>query len=163
MKKLVCLLIAIMCILTVDGKSVKVGKVVPDFSLSDESLRMHSLSQYRGKKVVLAFYPVGSIPYCRLEAETLRAEFIKLQEAGIVIFGINTESQKEHLEFKNRLKIPFSLLTADKKMLSLFDVDGWFGEVKRKTFLINEQGVLIKIIDDVKLKKHHVQILDGFK
>ena len=77
MKKLVFLLIAIICVLAVDGKSVKVGKVVPDFSLSDESLRMHSLSQYRGKKVVLAFYPVGSIPYCRLEAEMLRAEFLE--------------------------------------------------------------------------------------
>ncbi len=163
MKKLVCLLIAFVCIFSAHAKSVKVGKVVPDFRISDEGLRVHSLSQYRGKKVVLAFYPVGSIPYCRLEAEMLRHEFMNLQDLGIVVLGINTESAKEHFDFKKRWKIPFPLLTADKKLLSLFDVDGWFGEVKRKTFLINEQGILVKIIDDVKLKKHHLQILDGFK
>ena len=127
------------------------------------SINLASALHRRGKKVVLAFYPVGSIPYCRLEADILRNEFIKLQDLGIVVLGINTESVKEHLDFTKKWKIPFPLLTADKKLLSLFDVDGWFGEVKRKTFLINEQGVLVKIIDDVKLKKHHLQILDGFK
>jgi peroxiredoxin Q/BCP len=92
----------------------------------------------------------------------LRHEFKKLEDAGIVVLGINSESQRYHLEFKNRLKVPFPLLTAGSSLLKSFEVNGWFGEIKRKTFLIDEHGVLVKIIEDVKLRKHHLQILNGF-
>jgi peroxiredoxin Q/BCP len=161
MRNIMYVFTALACFLNI-GATVKVGKPVPDFRLPDETGKMHCLSQYRGQKVALTFYPSGSTPYCRLEAETLRDEFIKLEDAGIVVLGINNESQKDHLEFQKRLGLPFHLLTADKKVIKSFGADGWFGYVARKTFLIDEKGILVKIIDDVKLRKHHLQILEGF-
>jgi peroxiredoxin Q/BCP len=141
---------------------IEIGKLASDFCLPDEMGKMHSLSEWRGKKVALVFYPSGSTPYCKLEAETLRDEFIKLEDAGVVVVGINNESKEAHLEFKNRLKLPFHLLTADKKVIKLFGAAGWFGYVERKTFLIDENGILVQIIDNVELRKHHEQILSGF-
>lgn len=141
---------------------VSIGKSVPDFYLPDETGKMHHLSEWYGKKIALVFYPSGSTPYCRKQSETLRDEFIKLSDHDIVVIGINYESQTDHLAFKNELKLPFFLLTADDNVVNSFEVLGWFGYVARKTFLIDEKGALVKVLDDIKLTKHHEQILEGF-
>ena len=141
---------------------LKIGDVVKDFSLPDETGVLHQLSEFRGSRVALVFYPKDGSPYCKKQIESLKEAFIDLGKKGIVVLGINNDTMESHARFKRDFQIPFSLLTATKAEIDYFGVAGWFGKAERKTFLINENGVLVHIIDDVKLQHHHQQILDGF-
>jgi peroxiredoxin Q/BCP len=125
-----------------------------------------TLDEYRGKKVVLYFYPKDNTPGCTAEACDLRDNYAQFVERGFEIIGVSADSLKSHVTFKNKFKLPFRLISdVDRKVLQ--DYGAW-GEKKmygksymgilRKTFIINEEGYVEKIIEKVNTKEHSKQI-----
>lgn len=90
--------------------TISAGEPAPDFTLADEGGRMHSLSDYRGKPVVLYFYPKDDTPGCTKEACGFRDDYSAYEEAGAVILGISPDTSKSHAKFKTKYELPFTLL-----------------------------------------------------
>lgn len=139
----------------------------PSFSLPDETGTMHSLADYAGKKVVLYFYPKDESPTCTAQACSIRDDFKMYEDHGIVILGVSADSVKSHKKFKMHHHLPFPLLSdADCTVAKAYGakggVLGFLGYSQRKTYLINEQGELIKVIDDVNVATQGQDILAGF-
>ena len=146
----------------------KVGDKAPDFTAKDEQGNTISLSDYKGKKLVLFFYPKASTPTCTTEACNLRDNFQDLKDNGYEILGVSADSAKRQLNFKDKYNLPYPLLAdEDKKVLKAYDVWGekkfmgrTFDGIHRVTFVIDENGVIEKVIDNVKAKIHSEQILE---
>ena len=146
---------------------LKVGDQVPDFKAQDQGGTMRSLSDYKGQKLVVFFYPKASTPGCTAEACNLRDNYKELQEAGYAILGVSADSQKRQTNFKNKYEFPFPLLAdEDKTVIEAFGVWGpkkFMGKeyegINRTTFLINEEGIVERVITKVKTKDHASQIL----
>ena len=146
------------------GKSmpITIGDPAPDFSLPDENGQMHSLSQYRGQKVVVYFYPKDNTPGCTKEACGIRDEYSSFQDNQIVVFGVSYDNASSHRKFKKKFEIPFHLLTdKDKSVSKSYGADGIFFP-SRKTYLIGEDGTLVKIYDKVNVLDHAEDILRSF-
>lgn len=146
------------------GKSmpISVGEPAPEFSLSDENGKMHSLSQYRGQKIVVYFYPKDDTPGCTKEACGIRDEFSSFVDNQIVVFGVSYDNASSHRKFKKKFDIPFHLLSDENKSVSkLYGADGTFFP-SRKTYLIDEDGKLLKIYDKVNVLNHAEDILRTF-
>ncbi len=146
------------------GKSmpISVGEPAPEFSLSDENGKMHSLSQYRGQKIVVYFYPKDDTPGCTKEACGIRDEFSSFEDNQIVVFGVSYDNASSHRKFKKKFDIPFHLLSdEDKSVSKLYGADGTFFP-SRKTYLIDEDGKLLKIYDKVNVLNHAEDILRTF-
>ena len=146
------------------GKSmpISVGEPAPEFSLSDENGKMHSLSQYRGQKIVVYFYPKDDTPGCTKEACGIRDEFSSFVDNQIVVFGVSYDNASSHRKFKKKFDIPFHLLSdEDKSVSKLYGADGTFFP-SRKTYLIDEDGKLLKIYDKVNVLNHAEDILRTF-
>lgn len=146
------------------GKSmpISVGEPAPEFSLSDENGKMHSLSHYRGQKIVVYFYPKDDTPGCTKEACGIRDEFSSFVDNQIVVFGISYDNASSHRKFKKKFDIPFHLLSDENKSVSkLYGADGTFFP-SRKTYLIDEDGKLLKIYDKVNVLNHAEDILRTF-
>ncbi len=146
------------------GKSmpISVGEPAPEFSLSDENGKMHSLSQYRGQKIVVYFYPKDDTPGCTKEACGIRDEFSSFVDNQIVVFGISYDNASSHRKFKKKFDLPFHLLSdEDKSVSKLYGADGTFFP-SRKTYLIDEDGKLLKIYDKVNVLNHAEDILRTF-
>ena len=146
------------------GKSMpfSVGDPAPEFSLSDENGQIHALSQYRGKKIVVYFYPKDDTPGCTKEACGIRDEFSSFVDNQIVVFGISYDNASSHRKFKKKFDIPFHLLSDENKSVSkLYGADGTFFP-SRKTYLIDEDGKLLKIYDKVNVLNHAEDILRTF-
>lgn len=142
-------------------------KQAPAFTLPDENGTMHSLSEYAGKKVVLYFYPKDESPTCTAQACSIRNDYKLYQDNGIVILGINTDSVESHKKFIDDYHLPFPLLSDANGSISKAygaksGVLGFFGYSQRKTYLINEQGKIVKVIDDVNVATQGHDILAGF-
>ena len=146
---------------------INIGDKVPDFESVDQDGNKVSLSHYIGKKVIIYFYPKDNTPGCTKQACNLRDNYQRLQEEGYEILGVSTDSGKSHLKFIDKYALPFKLLVDTDKVVH--DVFGTWGEKQmygrkymgtlRKTFVINEQGILEKIIDKVKTQDHTDQII----
>ena len=149
---------------------IHVGDKAPDFLGVNEKGEEIRLSAYKGKKVILYFYPKDSTPGCTAQACNLRDNFSTLQNAGYEIIGVSVDSEKSHQRFIEKNNLPFTLISdTDKKLVTEFGV---WGEKKlcgrvymgtnRTTFLINEEGVVERIISpkEVKTKEHASQILN---
>ncbi len=145
---------------------LKEGDLAPPIRASDENGELISLEAYRGKKLVLYFYPRDNTPGCTAEACDLRDNYSQFIEQGFEIVGVSADSEKSHRNFKDKHQLPFRLISdVDKKVLQ--DYGAW-GEKKlygksymgvlRKTFIINEEGYVEKIIEKVKTKEHSKQI-----
>lgn len=146
------------------GKSmpVSIGDTAPDFSLPDENGQIHALSQYRGQKVVVYFYPKDDTPGCTKEACGIRDEFSSFKDNQIVVFGVSYDNASSHRKFKKKFDIPFHLLSDEDKSVSrLYGADGMFFP-SRKTYLIDEDGKLLKIYDKVNVLNHAEDILHSF-
>ncbi len=146
------------------GKSmpISVGEPAPEFSLSDENGKMHSLSQYRGQKIVVYFYPKDDTPGCTKEACGIRDEFSSFEDNQIVVFGVSYDNASSHRKFKKKFDLPFHLLSdEDKSVSKLYGADGTFFP-SRKTYLIDEDGKLLKIYDKVNVLNHAEDILRTF-
>ncbi|SBS31863.1 Putative peroxiredoxin bcp [Marinomonas aquimarina] len=147
--------------------SLSIGQTAPDFTSKDQDGNPVTLSDYRGKKVVLYFYPKDSTPGCTAQACNLRDNHEALTEAGYVILGISPDSEKRHQNFINKNELPFTLISDEDKsvhelygtwQLKKFMGREYMGTV-RTTFIIDENGVIENIIEKVKTKEHTAQIL----
>ncbi len=134
----------------------------PDFTLQADDEREVSLSDYRGKRIVLYFYPKDGTPGCTREATEFRDLMKEFEKEDIVILGVSKDGVKSHQKFKQKHGLPFTLLSdPEGKVLDLYDV--WkkkslygrtFMGTERTTFLIDEKGVITKIYRKVKAKGH---------
>jgi len=146
--------------------AVMVGDVAPDFQAMDDSGKSRTLAEFRGKKVVLYFYPKDSTPGCTKEACSFRDGYHKLQEAGIVVLGVSFDSVESHRKFKEKQKLPFVLLSDAKKELA--DAYGACGGLlgslaaKRYTYLIDEMGKIIHVFQKVDVQNHADEVLQTF-
>ncbi len=148
--------------------TLKQGDKAPAFNSTDQNGNPVSLQDFKGKKVVLYFYPKDDTPGCTAEACNLRDNFSELKKNSIVILGVSTDSVKSHKKFEDKYSLPFTLVAdEDKKIVNDY---GLWGEKKfmgrtymgtnRATFLINEQGKIDHIIEKVDTKNHTAQILE---
>ena len=148
--------------------TLKVGDKVPNFEALDEQGNTIKLSDYKGKKLVVFFYPKASTPGCTVEACNLRDSYEILQEKGFELLGVSADSAKRQSNFKNKYSFPFPLLADENK--AVINAFGVWGEKKfmgrtydgihRKTFIIDETGIVERVIDKVKTKYHTDQILE---
>ena len=146
--------------------NLKVGDRAPVISAPDENGELITLEEFRGKKVVLYFYPKDNTPGCTAEACDLRDNYSKFIEDGFEIIGVSADSQESHTKFKAKYDLPFRLISdEDHSVLKAYDAWGekkMYGKaymgVLRKTFIINEEGFVEKIIENVKTKEHSKQI-----
>ncbi|WP_204345262.1 thioredoxin-dependent thiol peroxidase [Psychroserpens algicola] len=148
-------------------QTLKAGDTVPDFTVNDQDGNAVSLSDYKGKKLVVFFYPKASTPTCTVEACNLGENYKALQAAGYEILGVSADSEKRQSNFRNKFDFPYPLLAdTEKEVINAFGVWGpkkfmgrEFDGIHRKTFIINEEGVVDRVIDKVKAKIHTEQIL----
>ena len=141
---------------------IDVGERAPDFTLEADDGREVTLSSYRGKKVILYFYPKDGTPGCTTEAKEFRDNVKAFEKANALILGVSKDSVESHQRFKQKHALPFTLLSDPKgKVLDLYGV--WkkkslygrsFMGTERTTFLINEEGVVEKVYRKVKAKGH---------
>ncbi len=156
--------------------SLEIGKEVPDFTLPDSHSEETSLSQFRGKTVVVYFYPKDNTPGCTSQACNFRDNIETIREENMVILGISPDSPKSHIRFLEKQNLPsreegYILLSdPDKKVASLFNVykeKMMFGKKKmgivRTSFIINGEGILTHIIEKPKVKEHTEQIIACLK
>lgn len=147
--------------------TLKVGDKVPDFTARDQDGNTINLSDYRGKKLIVFFYPKASTPGCTVEACNLRDNFTVLRQEGYELLGVSADSQKRQSNFKKKYNFPFPLLAdEDYTVLNIFGVWGpkqfmgrKYDGIHRTTFVIDENGTVSKVIDKVKTKDHAAQIL----
>lgn len=148
---------------------MKVGDKTPDYLGTDQDGKEIRLSDYKGKKVVLYFYPKDSTPGCTSEACNLRDNYELMLKRGYVVIGVSIQDEKSHKKFIEKNNLPFPLIAdVDKKLNETFGV---YGEKKmygrtymgtfRTTFIINEEGVIEEIFTpkQIKVKEHAEQIL----
>ncbi|MET7029307.1 thioredoxin-dependent thiol peroxidase [Sediminicola luteus] len=148
--------------------TLKEGDKVPAFTSKDQDGNSISLSDYAGKKLIVFFYPRANTPGCTAEACNLRDNYVELQKQGYELLGVSEDTQSKQLNFKNKYEFPFPLLAdEDHTVINTFGVWGpkkFMGKeydgIHRKTFIINEKGILTKVIDKVKTKDHAAQILE---
>jgi len=145
---------------------LKIGSKAPAFSLSDQEGTIHKLSDYKGKKVLLYFYPKDDTPGCTTEACNFRDGYKEFAKLGLVILGVSADSVKSHKKFAEKFKLPFPLLSdEDRKVCEAYGV--WqkkklYGReymgIVRNSFLIDEQGKLAKIYESVKPAVHAEEV-----
>jgi len=143
------------------------GLPAPEFSLNDDEGRTRVLSEFKGTKVVLYFYPKDDTPGCTTEACNFRDDYSAYVDAGITILGISPDSVKSHQKFREKYKLPFSLLAdEDHKVAEAFGVWGkkkFMGKeymgVLRTTFIVDEKGRIAHVFEDVKPADHSKEIL----
>lgn len=150
---------------------VSVGQPVPDFALPATGEKTIRLSDLRGKKVVLYFYPKDSTPGCTQEGKDFRDAYAQFQQHGAEVLGISRDSVKSHESFKAKQGFPFDLLSdPDETVCRLFDVireKNMYGKkvmgVERSTFLIDAAGVLRREWRKVKVDGHAMEVLEAVK
>jgi peroxiredoxin Q/BCP len=152
-------------------KHLKIGQTAPIWESTDENGSIVRSSDFQGKKLAIYFYPKDNTPGCINQACNLRDHYSQLIKEEISILGVSADSEKSHLKFKAAKEIPFPLLVDEShKLLNLFGVWGekkfmgkTYDGIHRTTFLIDEQGVIVDIIEKPKTKFHAEEILESFK
>jgi len=146
--------------------TLKPGDKAPAFTVNDQDGNSVSLSDFKGKKVALYFYPKDDTTGCTAQACNLRDNYASLKKKGVVILGVSIDSEKSHKKFENKYTLPFPLLAdTEKDIVNKYGVWGekmMYGRkymgTFRVTFLINEQGKIDHIIEKVDTKDHAAQI-----
>ncbi|WP_127136585.1 thioredoxin-dependent thiol peroxidase [Flagellimonas oceanensis] len=146
---------------------LKVGDKVPDFSAKDQDGNTINLSDYKGKKLVVFFYPKANTPGCTAEACNLRDNYKELQDQGYELLGVSADSEKKQSNFKNKYEFPFPLLAdEDHTVINTFGVWGpkkfmgrEYDGIHRTTFVVDGDGKVENVIEKVKTKDHAAQIL----
>lgn len=177
MKKVILIIIVSAQLIVMSGCHATGGVMLraktkaPEFSLPDHQGKIHRLSDYRGKKVALYFYPKDDTPGCTKEACSFRDGFSEFEKNGIVVLGVSVDSQESHAEFRQKYDLPFTLLSdSDKVVVKKYGVwveKSMYGKkymgTDRKTFLIDENGVIVHIFDKVKPDEHAQEVLAAFR
>ena len=137
---------------------LEMGTKAPDFTLPDQNGDLHSLSEYRGKRVILYFYPKDNTPGCTKQACGFAERYPQFIEKGAVVLGISKDSVASHKKFEEKYGLPFTLLSdPELKVIQAYDV--WkekmnYGKISmgvvRTTYLIDEEGKIVKAFDKVK-------------
>tara|TARA_B100000780_G_C21104691_1_gene446014 strand:+ start:802 stop:1263 length:462 start_codon:yes stop_codon:yes gene_type:complete len=149
---------------------LQIGDKAPDFRALNEHGNPVSLTDYKGKKVILYFYPKDMTPGCTAESCNLGENYALLKEKGFEIIGVSPDPAKRHLKFIEKYKLPFTLLAdEDRTVLEAYNVWGLkkfmgkeYDGVHRTTFVIDEKGIIEKIFLKVKTKDHTNQILESY-
>ena len=148
--------------------TLKKGDKAPNFSAKDQDGNTHTLADYKGKKLVVFFYPKANTPGCTAEACDLRDNYDRFQANNYALLGVSADNAKAQSSFKNKFEFPFPLLAdEDKAVIEAFGVWGpkkFMGKeydgINRTTFVIDENGSIEEVISDVKTKAHAAQILN---
>ena len=149
-------------------KHLKIGDSAPEFKVKNQSDRMVELNQFKGKKLVIYFYPKDNTPGCTAQACNLRDNYTEFTDKGYEILGVSADSVVKHEKFIAKQNLPFDLLAdEDKTMLNAYGVWGLkkfmgkeYDGIHRTTFVIDENQIITNIIEKVKTKEHAKQILD---
>ena len=144
------------------------GKDAPGFELMDQEGKLHKLSDYLGKIVILYFYPKDDTPGCTVEACNFRDNFEVFKAAGVEILGISPDNVKSHTKFQQKHSLQFTLLAdEDHKVCEVYGVWGpkkfmgkEYNGVYRTTYIIDEQGLIKKTFENVKPDEHAQEILN---
>lgn len=147
------------------------GSPAPDFTLPDETGTVRRLSDFRGKKVLLYFYPKDDTPGCTREACDFRDDYHRYQDKGVVILGVSPNSVQSHAKFQKKYALPFPLLAdEDHQVCEQYDVWGlkkFMGKehmgVLRTTYLIDENGMIETVFEKVKPEIHSGEVLEVLK
>ncbi len=148
---------------------IQAGIEAPDFTLPDETGTPQTLSSYRGKPVVLYFYPKDDTPGCTKEACSIRDDYHLYRQAGAVVLGVSPDDARSHTKFIEKYSLPFTLLADEgHKVCNLYGVWGpkkYMGKeyegVLRTTFLIDTDGKIAKVFENVKPEGHSTEILEA--
>ncbi len=146
---------------------LETGTLAPDFTLESDGDGSVSLSDFRGKKVVLYFYPKDDTPGCTTEACNFRDDYSALTSAGAVVLGVSPDSIKSHRNFKNKYELPFLLLSdPDHKVADTYGAWGpkkmmgkSYEGIIRSTYVIDETGKIMRVFPKVDVKQHSQEIL----
>jgi peroxiredoxin Q/BCP len=157
--------------LELDEPMPEIGDKAPDFTTRDQNGNTVKLSDFKGKKVALYFYPKDDTPGCTKEACSFRDNFAEVKKAGIVVLGVSGDSQAAHQKFIGKYSLPFTLLSdPEKEVLNLYEVykeKNMYGKISmgivRTTFLIDEQGKIVHIFKKPKTDIHAEEVLNKFK
>ena len=148
---------------------LEVGMKALDFTLPDQNGEMHSLEDYRGQKVILYFYPKDNTAGCTKQACGFAERYPQIQEKGAVVLGVSKDSVKSHKNFEEKYSLPFTLLSdPEHKVLEMYGAWGEkknYGKVSmgtiRTTYLIDEEGTIIKAMGKVKAADNPAQMLEA--
>ena len=150
---------------------MEIGNLAPDFTLMGSDGKEHKLSDYIGKKVILYFYPKDNTPGCTTEACDFSDNIDRITNQNAIVVGISKDNLNSHNKFIEKFNLPFILLSdEDKIVCELYDVikeKNMYGKkvlgIERSTFIINEEGYLIKEFRKVKVKGHIDAVLEELK
>lgn len=146
---------------------LKEGTKAPGFSLPDQNGKVHTLEEYKGKKVILYFYPKDNTPGCTKQACGFGELYPQFLEKDVVVIGVSKDSVASHKKFEEKYELPFILLS-DTELSCIQEYDVWqekknYGKVSmgvvRTTYLIDEEGTIIKAFDKVKAAENPAQML----
>lgn len=151
--------------------TLEVGKKAPSFKLKNQDGKTISLSDLKGKPVVLYFYPKDDTPGCTKEACNFRDEFPKFGKMKAEIIGVSTDSVESHKKFANKFKLPFNLLSDDSKDVvekyGVWKEKNMYGKkymgIERTTFIIDPSGKIKKIFPKVKVDNHNQEVMEALK
>ena len=143
------------------------GRKAPDFELADDTGAARRLSDFRGKPVVLYFYPADDTPGCTKEACNFRDDYSRYRRQGVAILGVSPDTEHSHERFKSKYELPFSLLAdEDHRVCSMYGVWGRkhfmgrsYDGVLRTTFLIDSSGKIARVFEGVKPAEHSAEVL----
>ena len=145
------------------------GIAAPDFELLDDTNTLRKLSGFRGRNVVLYFYPKDDTPGCTKEACNFRDDYSAYEKANVIVLGVSPDQVDSHVKFKNKFQLPFPLLAdEDHKVCDLYQVWGpkkFMGKeyegVLRTTFLINAEGIIVRVFENVRPPEHSADVLSA--
>ena len=147
---------------------LEIGTKAPDFSLPDQNGEIHSLEEYKGKKVILYFYPRDNTAGCTKQACGFAERYPQFLEKNAVVLGVSKDSVASHKKFEEKYELPFTLLS-DTELSCIQAYDVWkeknnYGKktmgVVRTTYLIDEQGIIVKAFGKVKAAENPAQMLE---
>ena len=155
----------------VDDIMVEIGEQAPSFEVKDTNGKKVKLSDFKGKNLVLYFYPKDDPPGCTIEACNFREDHLLYKKRGIEVLGVSLDNQKSHQKFTKKFNLPFRLLSDENASISkkygTYVEKSFFGRkifgIKRTTFLIDKIGKVKHIYRTVKVKEHSKEILEMFK
>ena len=150
---------------------ISAGMPAPDFIAVDDSGASRRLLDFRGQVVILYFYPADDTPGCTKEACNFRDDYSDYQRAGVTILGVSPDSVNSHVKFKSKYQLPFPLLAdEDHKICDAYGVWGpkklmgrEYEGVHRTTFLINKQGNIARVFENVRPSEHSAEVLEELK
>ena len=153
------------------GDGLKVGQKAPEFTVVNDEGQKMKLSDFKGKKVVLYFYPKDDTPGCTTEACAFRDGIDEITDRGAVVLGVSADSVESHKKFKDKFELNFPLLAdADKKITQAYGTwkeKSMYGKkymgIERTTFIIDEQGKISHIFPKVKVDEHYDEVVEALE